>query len=259
MYRATSVLAIVLLGSSMVAMAGASDAQRMREEIVTKADSLFREHYTPRADKTLRTFDKDRESRPADTVIYWFNTNYVVRLIFATDGSLVRVELFPEALLYSDSWTSVPDTVELGPGEMRWFIALAGQLRTMGEPVSHDRSPNVCAVSGPNLYCSNSYELAKVSMYRRENYRGKPPQISLKDVTIAYEQSVIGVVAELNAVSENEHQLRLGSVWYRIYKQGDPVFDSVAEGSMVRLTAFGCAGNELACDAIFASATAPKD
>jgi len=97
-------------------------------------------------------------------------------------------------------------------------------------------------------------------MYRWENYRGKPPQISLKDVTIAYEQSVIGVVSELNAVSENEHQLRVGSVWYRIYKHGDPsLFDSVAEGSMVRLTAFGCAGNERACDAIFASATTPKD
>jgi hypothetical protein len=259
MYRTTSVLAIVLFGSSMVAMAGDSDAQRMREEIVTKADSLFKEHYAPRADKPLRTFDKDRESRPADTVIYWFNTNYVVRLVFATDGSLVRVELFPEALLYSDSWTSVPDTVELGPGEMRWFIALASQLRTMGDPVSLHNLPNACFYSGQNVYCRNSYELAEVRTYRREDYRLQPPQISLREVTIGHKQPVIGVVSELKAVSGNEHQFMVGPLWYRIYRAFDQsLFDTLTVGSVVNLTAFGCAGNELACDVFPALATPPK-
>src|SRR5215472_15440080 len=146
MYRTTSVLALILLGSSMVATAGDSDANRVRAGIVTKADSLFRQRYTPSADKPLRAFDPGRESRPADAVIYWFNTNYVARLVFATDGSLARVELLPEALLYSDSWTNVPDTVELGPGELEWIIAVARQLRPIGDPDPF----RGCAQSGGN-------------------------------------------------------------------------------------------------------------
>src|SRR6266849_3856604 len=165
MYGATNLLAIVLLGSSMAAMAGEPDATRNKAEIVAKADSLFNRPYTPRADKPLRTFDKDRESRPAAAVIYWFNATYVVRLVFATDGSLVRVELFPEALLYSDSWTNVPDTVELGPGERRLLIALASQLRPTGDPVSLHQPPDACFQSGGNLYCTDSYELANVGTY----------------------------------------------------------------------------------------------
>lgn len=261
MHRATKVLAIVLFGTSMVAIAGDSDAKRIRAEIVTKADSLFRQHYTPRADKPLRTFDKDRESRPADAVIYWFNATYVVRLVFATDGSLARVELFPEALLYSDSWTSVPDAVELAQGEMRWVIAVVSQLRPTGDPVSLHQPPDACFQSGPNLYCHGSYELANVSMYCREDYRVQTvPQISLRSVTIAYKQPVIGVVSELKAVSGNEHQLMVGPLWYRIYKGRDEtLFDTAAVGSMVSLTTFGCAGNELTCDAVPAPATLPKE
>ena len=256
MHRAANLLAIVLL-ASMVAMAGDSDATRIRAEIVAKAGSLFRQHYTPRADKPLRTFDKDRESRPADAVIYWFNTNYVVRLVFATDGSLVRLELFPEALLYSDSWTSLPDTVELGPGEMQWLMAVASQLRPTGDPVSLDERPRACTYSGQNVYCRDSYELAEVSTYLREDYRIKPPQTSLRLVTIAYKQPVIGVVSELKPVSENEHQLMIGTLWYRIYKQSDhSLFDAV--GSMVSLTALGCAGNEFTCEAFPAPATPLK-
>lgn len=241
MYRTTNVLAIVLFSTSIVAIAGDSDAKRIRAEIVTKTDSLFRQHYTPRADTPLRTFDKDRESRPADAVIYWFNTTYAVRLVFATDGSLVRVELFPEALLYSDSWTSVPDTVELGPGEMRRVIAVANQLRPTGDPVSLHQPPDACFQSGPNLYCGDSYESAQVSIYCREDYRVPPPQISLRQVTIAYKQPLIGVVSELKEVSGNEHQFMVGSLWYRLYKERDQsLFDTVAVGSMVSLTAFGC-------------------
>ncbi len=256
MDRPASVLALVLLGSSMVAMAGDSDA-KPRAAIVTKADSLFRQHYTPRADKPLRTFDKDRESRPADAVIYWFNQSYVVRLVFATDGSLVRVELFPEALLYSDSWRSVPDTVELGPGEGRLLIALASQLRPTGDPVSLHQPPDACFQSGGNLYCTDSYELANVSTYCHEDYRVQPPQISMRDVSIAYKQPVIGVVSELKAVSANEYQFMVGPIWYRIYRAFDQsLFDTLAVGSTVNLTTLGCAGNELACDAFSAPGAA---
>lgn len=199
MYRATNVLAMVLFGTSIVAVGGDSETNQIRAEIVTKADSLFRQHYAPRADMPLRTFDKDRESRPADTVIYWFNTNYVARLVFATDGSLARVEVFPEALLYSDSWRKVPDTVELGPGETQWVIAIANQLRPIGHPLPYYQPPGLCFQSGQNLYCSDSYELAKVSTYRREDYRVQHPRISLRQVTIAYKQPPIGVVSELKA------------------------------------------------------------
>src|SRR5262245_49115465 len=110
MYRATKALAIVLCAAWTVATARASDTKQARAETVTKADAVFRLHYTPHPDQPLRAFDKDRESGPADTAIYWFNANYVARLVFATDGSLARIELLPEALLYSDTWTSVPDT-----------------------------------------------------------------------------------------------------------------------------------------------------
>jgi hypothetical protein len=254
MHRATSVLALVLLGSSMAAMAGDSDANRIRSEIVTKADSLFSRRYTPPADKPLRAFDRDRESRPADAVIYWFNTNYVARLVFATDGFLARVELLPEALLHSDSWTSVPDTVELGPGELQWMIAVARQLRPIGEPGSF----RGCAQSGGNLYCFDSYELAEVNSYRREDYRVQPPQSSLKEVTIAYKKPLIGIVSELKTISENERQFMLGPLWYRLHKGRDQsLFDAAAVGSMVSLTTLGCAGNELVCDA-FPAPTTPQ-
>lgn len=255
MYRATNILAMVLFGTSIVAIGGDSDAKRIRAEIVTKADSLFRQQYTPRADIPLRTFDTDRESRPADTIIYRFNTNYVVRLVFATDGSLARVEVFPEALLYSHSWRSVPDNVELGPRVMQWVIAVASQLRPMGDPVSPYQPPGLCFQSGRNLYCSDSYELAKVSTYRREDCCVQPPRLSLHQVTIAYKQRVIGVVYEVKAASWNADEVMVGALWYRIYKERyESVVDRLAVGSMVSLTAFGCAGNELTCDTFPAAA-----
>jgi hypothetical protein len=259
MYPKASVLAIVLLGSSIVAVAGDSDSKQVRAEIVAKADSLFTQHYTPRAGQPLRTFDKERESQPADNVIYWFDTNYVIRLVLTMDGSLARVELLPEGLLYSDSWTSMPDTVELGPGEMERVVDVASQLRPMGRKSAAPQEPSFCFQSGPNLYCGESYELAQVSTYRREAYGVQPPQSSLRQVTIAYKQLVSGVVSEVRTVSENERQLRVGALWYRITKEPDQSwFDSVAVGSMVHLTAIGCAGNEVTCAAFPTGAAPPK-
>jgi hypothetical protein len=189
MHRARRIVAVVLFGMSLTAMAQDSGAERHKAEIVTRADSLFRQRYRPREDKPLVTFDKDRESGPPDVVIYWFNANYVVRLILTTDGSLARVELLPEALLHADSWTSVPDAVELGQGEMQWLIDTAGQLRPTGDPVLIHQPPDACFQSGQNLYCGDSYELAAVSKYCREHYRDEPsPQVSLRAATISYKQ-----------------------------------------------------------------------
>jgi hypothetical protein len=259
MYRATRIVAIVLFGMSLTAMAGDSGAERHKAEIVTKADSLFRQRYRPPADKPLVTFDKDRESGSPDAVIYWFNANYVVRLILTTDGSLARVELLPEALLHADSWTSVPDAVELGRGEMQWLIDTASQLRPTGDPVSIHQPPDACFQSGPNLYCGDSYELAALSKYCHEHYRDEPsPQVSLRAVTIAYKQSVSGIVSDIKAVSANEHHLKIGPLRYRILKQRDqPLFITAAVGSIVSLTTFGCAGNELTCDAFPPPAPSP--
>jgi hypothetical protein len=256
MYRARRIVAIVLFCMSLTAMAQDSGPERHKAEIVTRADSLFRQRYRPPRDKPLVTFDKDRQLGPPDAVIYWFNANYVVRLILATDGSLARVELLPEALLHADSWTSVSDAVELGRGEMQWLIDTAGQLRATGDRVSIHQPPDACFQSGQNLYCGDSYELAAVSKY----YRDEPtPQVSLRAATIAYKQSVSGIVSDIKAASADEHQLKIGLLWYRILKQRDqPLFVTATVGSTVRLTTFGCAGNELTCDAFpppFASPT----
>jgi hypothetical protein len=259
MHRAKRIVAVVLFGVSLTAMAQDSGAERHKAEIVTRADSLFRDRYSPREDKSLLTFNKDRESGSPDAVVYRFNANYVVRLILSTDGSVARVELLPEALLYADSWTSVPDAVELGRGEMRWLIDTSSQLRPTGDPVLTHQPPESCFQSGPNLYCGDTYELAAVSKYCREQYyRDDPsPQSSLKAASIAYKQSMTGIVSDIKVVSADEHQLKIGTLWYRISKS-QPLFATATVGSTVHLTTFGCAGNELTCDAFppwFASQT----
>jgi len=103
--------------------------------------------------------------------------------------------------------------------------------------------PDACFQSGPNLYCGDSYELAAVGKYCREHSRDEPsPQVSLRSATIFYKQSVIGIVSEIKAVSADEHQLKIGPLWYRILKQLDqPLFVTATVGSTVHLTTFGCA------------------
>lgn len=257
MCRAVTVLAIALCATSTLAIAPASDAKQRRAEIVAKADSLFKQQYAPRADMRPRMFDKGRESQPADTVTYWFNTNYVVRLVFASEGSLARIEFLPEAQLYGDSWTRVPDTVELGPEELPRIIAIASQLRPIGDPASSDERPDFCSWTGSVGYCRNSYQSAEVSSVR--DNRVQPGQTSLMQVTIAYKQSVVGAVSEIKAVSENEQRLRVGPTWYGVYKDSaQALLDATAVGSIVRLTSIGCAGNELTCHAFLASATPPE-
>ena len=79
-----------------------------------------------------------------------------------------------------------------------------------GDPVSPYQPSGLCFQFGQNLYCSDSYELAKVSTYRREDYRVRPPRISLREVTIAYKQQVIGLVSEVKAASWNADQVMVG-------------------------------------------------
>ncbi len=251
---------MVLIGTLLVAKARDSRAEQRKAEIVRKADSLFPQRHRPPVDKTPVTFDPNRESRAADAVVYWANSTYVVRLVFADDGSLARVELFPEPLLYNDSWTSVPDTVELQQGEVRWLLTEARLLQPTGDPVSVHQPPDGCFQSGPNLYCGDTYELANVRTYCREGYRVMPiPPVSLREVTIAYKQSVAGIVSETKGISGSERHLKVGAIWYRLLKDRDPQLFATAEvGSMVTLTSFGCAGNELTCNAFPASTTPPK-
>jgi len=111
-----------------------------------------------------------------------------------------------------------------------------------------------CFQSGPNLYCDDRYRQAVVSEYCREEYRPEKDRLArilLKSVTIAYRQTLLGTVSEVNVLSANEHLVRVGPLWYRILKiRDEKLFDSAVVGSVVSLTTFGCAANELVCEAV---------
>lgn len=222
-----------------------------RAEIVAKADSLLRERYSP--SRTVPLFyDKERNAGLPDGPIYWFDSNYVVRLIFATDGSLARAELLPEALLYSSSWTSIPDAVELDQGEIQWFIKTVNQLRPTGAPIEVHEPPDACFQSGPNLYCHDRYEEANVSEYCREQYQpnNRSTRPSPKSVTVGYKQSVHGSISALKAVSSDQHQVKIGPFWYGIHRFfNKELFDTAVVGSVVSLTTVGCTANEFVCEA----------
>jgi hypothetical protein len=248
------VLRAVFIGVSVAATAAQNaPVEQHKAETVAKANSVFGQRYSPASTLPL-SYDKDRETGPSDGPIYWFDSSYVVRLIFSTDGSTARVEVLPEALLYSDSWTSVKDTVELGKGELQWFINTVNQLRPIGDPVEVHEPPDACFQSGPNLYCHDRYKEAIVSEYCREQYRpnkDRLSRISLKSITVAYKQPHLGAISNLNVLSANEHRVKVGPLWYRILKTRDEkLFDTAVTGSVVGFTTFGCAVNELVCEAV---------
>jgi hypothetical protein len=81
----------------------------------------------------VRLYDKQTETGPPDSVIYSHGSRYVIELIFAADGTVARIVLLPEALLHSDSWSDVPNRVELSPAEMQWLTASANTLRSLGK------------------------------------------------------------------------------------------------------------------------------
>lgn len=229
--------------------AGDRNADRRKAETVARADKLFGERYSPPAGKPLRLFDQQTESGPPDAVIYWHGASYVIELVFAPDGSVARVGLLPEELLHSDSWTDVPDRVQLSRAEMQSLIESANALQPLGKGKSRN-PPDVCFQSGQNLYCTDGYEFAVVSHYHRERPAGEHVADSvLRDVTISYRQSVSGVVEDVR-VEGSQRQLKVGGYWYHGEKPGSDIFRDAAIGSLVELVAFGCAGNGKVCLAI---------
>lgn len=46
---------------------------------------------------------------------------------------------------------------------MQWFVASANTLQPLGKARDAKRAPNSCFQSGPNLYCTDTYELGSVT------------------------------------------------------------------------------------------------
>jgi hypothetical protein len=165
MYQtAIIILCAVSIGVSFPATAAQNAVvEQRRAEIVAKAESLFRQRYSPKSAVPL-VFDPEYDTGPPDGPIYWFDASYVVQLIFARDGSLALVEVLPETLLYSKSWMNVKDqdNLELGKGELHWLLDTVNQLQPLGDPIQVLEPPNGCFQSGGNLYCQDSYKEAVV-------------------------------------------------------------------------------------------------
>jgi hypothetical protein len=188
---------ILLLLMAPLSLLGVQDtAAQLKAEIVKKADKLIGAHYQPRPGEMLRHFDREKKKwsttpGPDDSVIYRYGTSYVVILVFATDGSLAHASLFPEALLYSDSWSNVRKDIELSVDQMQWLVDTASKLQPLGKPVSK-QTPSLCFQSGANHYCHDDYENGSADHYWRETYIGNGPagKVALKEVSIAYKKMV---------------------------------------------------------------------
>jgi hypothetical protein len=222
--------------------------EQRKNEAIAKADRIFGQRYTPVTGKPTRLYDKQTETGPPDEVIFWHGSSYVIELVFAADASLARIVLQPEALLHSDSWADVPNTLELSAAEMQWLIASANVIKPLGDKLPN--APNVCFSSGPNRFCADHYELATVSHYHLErlNEQGLP-KAALKDIAIAYEKSVVGIVEDARVGGSQRH-LKVSGQWYHGGKPGVEIFDKAEIGSVVRLVTYGCTANEKACLAV---------
>ena len=250
--RRTTIVSLVLLTCvSLRVFAGSPDNERRKAETLAKADKLFGQRYSPPAGKPLRLYDEQTETGPPDAAIYWYGASYVVELIFADDGSVSRVQLLPEELLHSDSWNNVPEYAELSRADMQWLLDSASTLQPLGKPGGVRDATDICFRSGPNLYCTDTYEQALVNHYHLE--RGEKDHVAiavLRDISIFYRQPVLGVVEDVR-VERGQRQLKVGRSWYRSQHPSDnDVFSSTAKGSFVRLVAFGCAANEKVCPAV---------
>ena len=225
--------------------------QRRRDETISRADKAFGQRYTPVTGKRMRLHDTNTEKGPADAVIFWHCSSHIIMLIFAADGTIARIVLQPEVLLHSDSWTDVPNWVELSPAEMEWLTASANTLRPLGEAheINHN-APNGCFRSGKNLFCVDRYEHAAVSHYHIEQANEqKLLKIQLKDIAIAYQQSVVGTVEDAKVEGSSRH-LKVAGQWYYGEEPGSEIFEKAEIGSLVRLVTYGCTANEKACIAI---------
>jgi hypothetical protein len=248
MYQLRLAILLLLLFSRLVAEDSA--VERRRGETISKADGIFGQRYTPVAGRPMRLYDKQTQTGPPDAIIYWHGSSYVIWLIFAADGRVARIMLFPEALLHSDSWTDVPNGVELAPAEMQWLTASANELRPLGKMREIKYVPNGCFQSGKNLYCDDQYEHAVVTHHHIERVieQGSAETV-LEDIAIVYEQSVVGIVEDARAVG-SQRQLKVGGQWYHGEKPGVEIFDKAKIGSVVRLVTYGCTSNEKACIAV---------
>jgi hypothetical protein len=241
-------VAIVVGLTCLSCLVFAQDAiTRQKNETVAKADKLFGERYTPAARKPLRLYDEQTETGPPDGVIYRHGAGYVIELLFAADGSVAKLRMLPEALLHSDTWSDVPNTVELLPDESAWFVDAANKLQPVGGARNSKVAPKYCAVSGPNWYCYDPFEFASVSHYYFE--RVDKDQVTgrvLREIEVSYRQSVVGVVEDV-AVEGNQHQLKVAGQWYHGEKPEPPVFAIAQPGTVVHLVAYGCTANQKAC------------
>jgi len=223
--------------------------ERRKAETIAKADNLFVQRYTAVAGKPLRLYDEETETGPPDAISYWHGSSYVIELIFASDGTIARLILLPEVLLYSHYWGDVPNIVELSSAEMQWLVASANGLQPLGKADEVWEAPNGCFQSGPNLYCADTYELATLSHYHTEEGREGGRRVALRYIEVLYKQSVNGIVEDVS-VEGSQRKLKVGGQWYHGEKPGVEIFDKAQKGSFVRLITYGCTANEKACTGI---------
>lgn len=250
MNRKCFVIVAVLVCLSLRLFAQDAAANRRRDETISKADELFGQRYIAVTGQHLRLYDKQTETGPPDEVIYWHGSSYVIKLIFAADGTIASLALLPEALLHTDNWSDVPDIAELSGSEMRWLVASANALQPLGKAGDIKEAPDGCFQSGRNLYCADAYESASVNHYHVELLDEKHvTNVVLRDIQIIYSQSVVGIVEDVR-MEGSQRLLKVGGQWYHGEKPGVEVFSDTPKGAVVRLISFGCTANQKACIAI---------
>jgi hypothetical protein len=127
----------------------------------------------------------------SDAVIYRYGFDYVVILAFAADGSIARISMEPEALLFTDNWSAIPKNVELSLADDLWLLHAASQLQPLGVELM-----DWCSTSGKNNYCGVAYSQATVNRYREDQYRNvtKSWETVLREMSIHYKRKIVGVV-----------------------------------------------------------------
>ncbi len=250
MRRTIIVVIGLLIVLTLCVSAGETTVERRKAEILAKADRVFGKRYDPQVGRPRRLYDEETETGPPDAVLYRHDKTYVVQLVFAADGTIARLEFFPEEELYKDSKNDVAARAELSRSEMRWFIKSANALQPLGKRLQQWS----CGDSSRSRFCFEFYDAASVSGYDNRRITKRPVIVG---VAISYRQSVIGVVEDVRVIEETEakdsqRQLKVGGRWYcgrpfSVDQDPPEIFDTVGIGTAVQLISFGCAGNEKAC------------
>jgi hypothetical protein len=245
--RTSLVITVALACFSLSAFAENATATQRMTETTAKADKLFGRHYTAALGKPLRLYYKQTETVPPSEIIYSHGAGYVIELIFAADGTIAALLLHPETLLYSDDWNDVPPMVVLSDTEMRSFANSANALQSLGRVREITKVPQGCFQSGPNLYCTDSYDLASVSHDHVERGNAKHATgLVLRGVAVIYTHPVIGVVEDAKREG-SQRLIKVGGQWYHGEKPGVEIFEKAQVGSRVRLITYGCAANAETC------------